>query len=1117
MSSQPNLSTTTYQSISSPPPTLVSQSAQLMALGHNVFTSKFIPGTPPEAHRYTPDAYRLTVEPIDPNRYTIDSQRMSVDPYRQTSTESQRISNELPRMREEHLIESYQRISTTDPYRSNPIDLQRIPDPGISQLSTSQRMTPELQRIQTSDPQRIIIEDPRSPVSEVLSRITEPTLSVSTTSISNAYRTMGDSLRPTSESPQRVILHDTMRTHPDSQRLVQEASLRAHTEAMRLTPESSLRTHQEVPRMTEEAALRSHAQDATLRTHLEIQRMLQDSSLRNHTEQRIIEDATLRTHPDTSRLIQDTGVRTHVDASMVGQRTNADAQRMVQESLGLRDYFPPQRDIAETIRSPEQRGIPENLSYTSAESIRGDTVRYINDINTQRSLVPENLRVGAETPHPMMPENLRVVSEASNMVPENLCISEPQHQLMPENLRIGSDLNGSTNGITNGTAHLVEAPPESPMPSSIRHYTQAPHRMMPESPHPMRDSLRVESPGYSDAIYRNDIHNHIVPPAPPTPAPSVPPVPDPCSTPASQYYSGPFTPHTPHTPQFNPYINDTLDDRNPHDTGLTLDDRMDSCYQDIKPFDQEYPLPLHISQDSALPPPPPLPKPPKPKKPKEPKPPRVPVVHKCGECDRVFKNSTQLKNHMWRHTGEKPFACDECGSRFTQQGNLRAHRRIHTGERPYQCSECQSCFTQLSTLKTHQKIHSDERPYQCDQCDAAFRQIANLKTHQVTHTGERPHKCDECDKAFTQKSNLKAHKNRVHTGEPGAAPSRRGRKRNPMAIKPFTCLECGAKFTMISNLKIHSKLHSGDRPFECDFCGAGFAQNSNLKTHVQRMHGRGPGAGRRRIRCDECPAMFRLKRCLKTHKKKRHPIKSLKIKILRQSRYLMHPEEADQEELMDEEEDDDLGDEEEEDEDEEDEEEEDEEEEEEDEIVPSGGGESTSFINEPIVQISEPKEEPADPPLSPIEAAERFESENSSAPGGTGRIREESPVASDDIKVENRDQVIPGTSTVRSDAGLLVNDQIVETVNSVSGSRASPVSDITANGQVFNADKSIVKMEMDEHEIYNSQSQDKEWKCRQPENSTHRPSDFGAQNDETDRPGTVDSRDLPTVSSSYPS
>ncbi|KAF2354968.1 Zinc finger C2H2-type [Trinorchestia longiramus] len=404
-------------------------------------------------------------------------------------------------------------------------------------------------------------------------------------------------------------------------------------------------------------------------------------------------------------------------------------------------------------------------------------------------------------------------------------------------------------------------------------------------------------------------------PPPPSPMPL-----DPCH----YYTAAPYSPHGPLPAQQLMPFNSQSDHCIDRD-GLLID-KFDRIYQDVKPFDQEYPMPVRPTQ--VISPEPGVARPPRLKKPKEPKPPRVPVVHRCKECERVFKNSTQLKNHMWRHTGEKPFTCDECGSKFTQQGNLRAHRRIHTGERPYECPICKHCFTQLSTLKTHQKIHSDERPHKCTLCEAAFRQVANLKTHQVTHTGERPHKCEMCDKAFTQKSNLKAHKNRVHNPDGSfSASSRRGRKKNLTAVKPFSCVECAAKFTMMSNLKIHMKLHAGARNHVCDMCGAAFSQRTNLKAHVQRMH----NSTHKKLKCDECPSSFRLKRCLKAHKRKRHPIKSLKIKILGESKYFMR--ERSGPDMMEDED--------------------------------AEEGEDRSYIAEPIVQLKEPKQEPADAPESP--------------------------------------------------------------------------------------------------------------------------------------------------------
>lgn len=310
-------------------------------------------------------------------------------------------------------------------------------------------------------------------------------------------------------------------------------------------------------------------------------------------------------------------------------------------------------------------------------------------------------------------------------------------------------------------------------------------------------------------------------------------------------------------------------------------------------------------------------------------------LYKCQICEQEFKNGTQLKNHTWRHTGEKPYACEICQATFTQQSNLKTHMRIHTGERPYKCEECNAAFTQISNLRTHQKthtgekpyecdicftrfsqqsnlkshklihsgerpfkceecgatfvqsthlrnhrrIHTDERPYGCEQCGAMFRQLSNLKTHEKIHTGERPYICEECGSAFAQKSNLKSHSVKLHATD--GIPSRRGRKKKLEAIRPFTCEECGAKFTMMSNLKIHMRLHTGEKPFQCSLCGASFAQRSNLKAHEQTHSDERP------FKCPECPAGFRQKTNLKTHRMKKHPVKSLKIKILQDSQYSM--------------------------------------------------------------------------------------------------------------------------------------------------------------------------------------------------------------------------------------
>ncbi|KAF9945086.1 hypothetical protein BGZ70_004049 [Mortierella alpina] len=51
--------------------------------------------------------------------------------------------------------------------------------------------------------------------------------------------------------------------------------------------------------------------------------------------------------------------------------------------------------------------------------------------------------------------------------------------------------------------------------------------------------------------------------------------------------------------------------------------------------------------------------------------------HKCDHCDKRFSRPSQLKQHIYKHTGEKPFACDICSRHFSVSSNLKRHIRTH--------------------------------------------------------------------------------------------------------------------------------------------------------------------------------------------------------------------------------------------------------------------------------------------------------------------------------------------------------------------------------------------------------------------------------------------------------
>ncbi|XP_018402783.1 PREDICTED: zinc finger protein 737-like isoform X1 [Cyphomyrmex costatus] len=50
------------------------------------------------------------------------------------------------------------------------------------------------------------------------------------------------------------------------------------------------------------------------------------------------------------------------------------------------------------------------------------------------------------------------------------------------------------------------------------------------------------------------------------------------------------------------------------------------------------------------------------------------VLHKCGTCNKEFKNKTQLRSHERTHTGEKPYQCEFCDNKFRHIRSLRQHK-----------------------------------------------------------------------------------------------------------------------------------------------------------------------------------------------------------------------------------------------------------------------------------------------------------------------------------------------------------------------------------------------------------------------------------------------------------
>ena len=78
------------------------------------------------------------------------------------------------------------------------------------------------------------------------------------------------------------------------------------------------------------------------------------------------------------------------------------------------------------------------------------------------------------------------------------------------------------------------------------------------------------------------------------------------------------------------------------------------------------------------------------------------------ECVQTYRVEKTLRRHIEAiHSETKKFQCQFCHKNMSSAQNLREHVYIHTGERPYICTEsgCFARFRQGSQLSAHKKVH----------------------------------------------------------------------------------------------------------------------------------------------------------------------------------------------------------------------------------------------------------------------------------------------------------------------------------------------------------------------------------------------------------------------------
>ncbi|GAB6027741.1 hypothetical protein CHUAL_001977 [Chamberlinius hualienensis] len=204
------------------------------------------------------------------------------------------------------------------------------------------------------------------------------------------------------------------------------------------------------------------------------------------------------------------------------------------------------------------------------------------------------------------------------------------------------------------------------------------------------------------------------------------------------------------------------------------------------------------------------------------------AAHPCPQCHKSFSSAGKLHQHLYVHTGERPFRCHECDKGFSSRFKLMRHALIHSSERRYKCSYCERCFHRKDHLKNHLQVHNpNKKVYKCEECLKEYNSRLSYRKHVAFHAAESGDlECKVCGKRFNSTEEILFHL-KVHTG------SRAVKSPNE---KKFKCEFCERRFFTRKDVKRHLVVHTGRRDFLCQFCPQKFGRKDHLVRHIKKSH-----------------------------------------------------------------------------------------------------------------------------------------------------------------------------------------------------------------------------------------------------------------------------------------
>lgn len=134
----------------------------------------------------------------------------------------------------------------------------------------------------------------------------------------------------------------------------------------------------------------------------------------------------------------------------------------------------------------------------------------------------------------------------------------------------------------------------------------------------------------------------------------------------------------------------------------------------------------------------------------------------CNICQKRFSLLASLREHMRIHANEKAYKCNHCDRRFNSHSARYAHQNTHD-TKLHKCGLCERLFRNRISLRSHRiRMHNEENPFKCNICNGEFPSLSALRKDQRKHRNEGPHFCNECQKKFASLRKFQSHNKCVH-------------------------------------------------------------------------------------------------------------------------------------------------------------------------------------------------------------------------------------------------------------------------------------------------------------------------------------------------------------------